>query len=215
MRKSFPSPYTTTLWPSFPQYIILKLWTVVHCVRDDCPQSYGRCCLDCLQTCGYKNPSYDLVGSFRLIVMFYATSDIYIMNTCLETYGCMIVACFYVFISLHNLVSGTVNGVDMIFLNMFWKWDPLEARKSNNTWIYQTQLYYILNKEIQEFLVNIKMLFLRHLEIFISYREINLCRLDTFRTMVAKRPIMYSWVPAFGLLWILLCLQLQLYTSHK
>ena len=46
--------------------------------------------------------------------------------------------------------------------------------------------YYILNKEIQEFLVKIKMLFLRSLEIFISSREINLCRFDTFPTMVAN-----------------------------
>ena len=61
-------------------------------------------------------------------------------------------------------------------------------------------VYYILNKEIQEFLVNIKMLFLRSLEIFISSREINLCRLDTVPSMVANRPVMYKRVPAFGLL---------------
>ena len=76
-------------------------------------------------------------------------------------------------------------------------------------------IYYILNKEIQEFLVKIKMLFLSRLEIFISSREINLCRLDTFPSMVANRPVMNNRVSAFGLLWILLCLQLQLYTSHK
>ena len=57
-----------------------------------------------------------------------------------------------------------------------------------------TPIYYILNKEIQEFLVKIKMLFLRSLEIFISSREINLCRLDTFPTMVANRPVMYNRV---------------------
>ena len=77
---------------------------------------------------------------------------------------------------------------------------------------YVNSIYYILNKEIQEFLVKIKMVFLRSLEIYISSREINLCRLDTFPTMVANRPVMYNRVPAFGLLWILLCLQLQLYT---
>ena len=76
-------------------------------------------------------------------------------------------------------------------------------------------LYYILKKEIQNFLVKIKVLFLRSLEIFISSREINLCGLDTFSTMVANRPVMYNRVPAFGLLWILLSLQLQLYTSLK
>ena len=41
------------------------------------------------------------------------------------------------------------------------------------------------------------MLFLRSLETFISSREINLCRLDTFPTMVANRPVMYNRVPAF------------------
>ena len=61
-------------------------------------------------------------------------------------------------------------------------------------------LYYILSKEIQTFLVKIKMLFLRSLERFISSREINLCRLDTFPTMVTNRPVMYNRVPAFGLL---------------
>ena len=76
-------------------------------------------------------------------------------------------------------------------------------------------IYYILNTEIQEFLVKIKMPFLRSLEIFISSREINLCRLDAFSTMVANKPVMYNRLPAFGLLWILFCLQLQLYTSVK
>ena len=61
-------------------------------------------------------------------------------------------------------------------------------------------LNYILIKEIQTFLVKIKLLFLRSLERFISSREINLCRLDTFPTMVANRPVMYNRVPAFGLL---------------
>ena len=51
---------------------------------------------------------------------------------------------------------------------------------------HNIHLYYILNKEIQEFLVQIKMLFLKSLEIFISSREINLCRLETFSTMVAN-----------------------------
>ena len=55
-------------------------------------------------------------------------------------------------------------------------------------------IYYILNKEIQEFVVKIKMLFLRSLEIFIFSKEINLCRLDTFPTMVANRPVMYNRV---------------------
>ena len=41
--------------------------------------------------------------------------------------------------------------------------------------------------EIQEFLVKIKMLFLRSLEVFISLQEINLCRLDTFPIMVANK----------------------------
>ena len=80
---------------------------------------------------------------------------------------------------------------------------------------FQNCLYYILNKAIQEFLVKIKMLFLRSLEIFISSRDINLWRLDTFPTMVANRPVMYNQVPAFGLLLILLGLQLQLYTSLR
>ena len=60
----------------------------------------------------------------------------------------------------------------------------------------QRLLYYILNKEIQEFLVKIEMLFLRSLETFISYREISLCRLDTFPTTVANRPVMYNRLPA-------------------
>ena len=62
----------------------------------------------------------------------------------------------------------------------------------------EIHMYYILNKEIQEFLVKIKMLFLRCLEIFISSRKINLCRLDTLPTMVANRPVMFNRVPAFG-----------------
>ena len=85
----------------------------------------------------------------------------------------------------------------------------------NTNFISVRNLYYILNKEIQEFLVSVKMLFLRSLEIFISSREINLCRLDTFPTMVPNRPVMFNRVPAFGLLWILLCMQLQLYTRLK
>ena len=62
---------------------------------------------------------------------------------------------------------------------------------------YDKYIYYILNKEIQEFLVKIKMLFLRSLEIFISSREINLCRLDTFPSMVANRPVMYRLLDYF------------------
>ena len=46
--------------------------------------------------------------------------------------------------------------------------------------------FVVVAKEIQEFLVKIKMLFLWHLEVFISSRKINLCRLDTFPTMVAN-----------------------------
>ena len=65
---------------------------------------------------------------------------------------------------------------------------------------YDKYIFYILNKEIQEFLVKIKMLFLRRLEIFVSSREIKLCRLDTFPSIVANRPVMYNRVPAFGLL---------------
>ena len=66
-------------------------------------------------------------------------------------------------------------------------------------------IYYILNKEIQEFLIKIKMLFLRCLERFISSREINPCRLDTFPIMVTNRPYVYDRVPGFGLLLIPLC----------
>ena len=58
-------------------------------------------------------------------------------------------------------------------------------------------LCYILNREIQEFLVKIKMLFLRNLKVFISSMEINLCRLDTFLIMVANKSSLYNWVPAF------------------
>ena len=46
---------------------------------------------------------------------------------------------------------------------------------------------------MQEFLVKIKMLFLKSLELFISSTEINLCRWDTFPTMVANRSVMYNW----------------------
>ena len=65
------------------------------------------------------------------------------------------------------------------------------------SWSNDCAIYYILNKEIQEFLVKIKILFLGCLEIFISSREINLCRLDTFPSMVANRPVMYNRVLAF------------------
>ena len=62
------------------------------------------------------------------------------------------------------------------------------------------------------------MLFLWSLEIFISSREINLCRLDTFPTMVANRPVMYNRVPAFGILWTLLvcsCSYTQVSNRHE
>ena len=68
--------------------------------------------------------------------------------------------------------------------------------QSSNTKILKT-LYYILNRE---FLVKIKMLFLGSIEICISSREINLCRLDSFPIMVANRPSMYNRLPIFGLL---------------
>ena len=78
---------------------------------------------------------------------------------------------------------------------------PRAENKDNAfLWKHIENLYYILNKEIQEFLVKIKVLFLRRLDIFISSREISLCRLDTFPTMVLNRPVMYNRVPAFGLL---------------
>ena len=84
----------------------------------------------------------------------------------------------------------------------------LNINKGKGLKIYSAEcnilLYYTVDKEIHEFLVKIKLLFLRSLEIFISSREINLCRLDTFPTMVANRPVMYNRVQAFGLLWILL-----------
>ena len=90
---------------------------------------------------------------------------------------------------------------------------PSEYDKTSDKTEVKKPLYYILNKEIQEFLVKIKMLFLRSLEIFTSSREINLSRLDTFPTMVTNRPVMYSHVPAFGsyTFWQLL----RLYTSLK
>ena len=75
-------------------------------------------------------------------------------------------------------------------------------------------IYYILNGEIQEFLVKIKMLFLRYLKVFISYREINLCRLDIFPIMVANKSSMYNRVPAFRTT-LDSTLQLQLYTSLR
>ena len=52
------------------------------------------------------------------------------------------------------------------------------TRSTKNSPLLYNVLCYIFNKEIQEFLVKIKILFLRSLEIFISSREINLCRLD-------------------------------------
>ena len=75
-------------------------------------------------------------------------------------------------------------------------------------------IYYILNREIQEFLVKIKMLFLRSLKVFISSREINLCKLNTFLIMVANKSSMYNRVPAFRTI-LDSILQLQLYTSLK
>ena len=58
------------------------------------------------------------------------------------------------------------------------------------------------------------MLFLRSLKVFISSREINLCRLDTFPTMVANKSSMYNRVPAFRTT-LDPTVQLQLYTSLK
>ena len=75
-------------------------------------------------------------------------------------------------------------------------------------------LYYVLNLEIQEFLVKIKMLFLRSLEAFISSRELNLFWLDTFPIMVANKSSMYNRVLAFRTA-LDSALQLQLYTSLK
>ena len=100
----------------------------------------------------------------------------------------------------------------------------LQIKKEN---IYKKKrkkrnVYYILNREIQEFLVKIKMLFLRSLKVFISSREINLCRLDTFPIMVANKSSMYNRVLAFAIryYWAFrttldTTLQLQLYTSLK
>ena len=76
---------------------------------------------------------------------------------------------------------------------------------TSNTWLVQStpeyqkdiDIYYILNREIQEFLVKIKMLFLRSLNVFISSREINLCKLDTFPIMAGNKSSMYNWVLAF------------------
>ena len=67
---------------------------------------------------------------------------------------------------------------------------------------------------MQEFLVKIKMPFLRGLEVFISSREVNLCRLDTFPIMVANKSSMYNRVQAFRTT-LDFTLQLQLYTRLK
>ena len=56
------------------------------------------------------------------------------------------------------------------------------------------------------------MLFLRSLELFISSRELNLCRLDTFPIIVANKSSMYNQVPAFRTI-LDSTVQLQLYTS--
>ena len=77
-----------------------------------------------------------------------------------------------------------------------------------------TYIYYILNSEIQEFLVKIKMLFLRSLKVLISSMEISLCRLDTFPIIVANKLSMYNRVPDFRTT-LDATLQLQLYTSLK
>ena len=76
---------------------------------------------------------------------------------------------------------------------------------TSNTWLVQstaeyqkdTDIYYSLNREIQEFLVKMKMLFLISLNVFISSREINLCKLDTFPIMVRIKSSMYNRVPTF------------------
>ena len=73
---------------------------------------------------------------------------------------------------------------------------------------HDKNIYYIHNKEIQEFLVKMKMLFLRSLEVFISSREINLCRMDTFPTMVANsqlcatgyRLLDYFWTTLYAVI---------------
>ena len=58
------------------------------------------------------------------------------------------------------------------------------------------------------------MLFLRSLGVFISSREINLCRLDTFPIMVTSKSSMYNRVPAFRTT-LHSTLQLQLFISIK
>ena len=58
------------------------------------------------------------------------------------------------------------------------------------------------------------MLFLRRLKVFISSREIQPCRLDTFSIMVTNKSSMYYRVPAFRTT-LDATLQLQLYTSLK
>ena len=55
--------------------------------------------------------------------------------------------------------------------------------------------HYIHNKEIQEFLVEIKILFLRGLGRFISCRKIIPCRSDTFPIDATHRLFMYNLVP--------------------
>ena len=58
------------------------------------------------------------------------------------------------------------------------------------------------------------MLFLRSLEVFISSKEINLCRLDTFPVIVANKSSMYNRVSAF-MTTLDSSQQLQLYTNLK
>ena len=69
----------------------------------------------------------------------------------------------------------------------------------------QVLLYYILNREIQELLVEVKMTFLRSLKVFISSREINLYRLDTFPIMVRNKSSMYNRYRLLGPLKIPFC----------
>ena len=102
--------------------------------------------------------------------------------------------------------------LNFIFCNLQAKYCQIGGKNGGK--YSENAIYYILNREIQEFLVKIEVLFLRILELFISPREINLCRLDTFTIMVENKSSMYNWVPAF-MTSLDSTLQLQLYTSLK
>ena len=105
-------------------------------------------------------------------------------------------------------ISDKFNWPDWIIgfrLTCPWKFLPLTFNRENVvdtialSFLIRSYITF-LNKEIQEFLVKIKMLFLRSLERFIFSWEINTCRLDTFPIMVSNMPYMYNRVPVFGLL---------------